>query len=65
MQLAGFAQEGQTGGALVTAGFFKEQKMPTWNNHAYTMPYMPSSEFDRQVYLQSGKMSVLTNRRLI
>ena len=39
--------------------------MPTWNNYAYILPYMVSSELDRQVYLQSGKLSVLTNRRLI
>ena len=28
-------------------------------------PYKPSSEIERQVYLQGSKMSFLTNKRLI
>ena len=29
------------------------------------MPYFPSSELERQVYVSSSKMSVLTNKRLV
>ena len=29
------------------------------------LPYLPTSELDRQIYLQSGKLRVLTNRRLV
>lgn len=28
-------------------------------------PYKPSNEIERQVYLQGGKMSMLTNKRLV
>ncbi len=53
-------------GALVTLGMFKPQKQkPSWNDQGYVLPYYPTCELDKQVFLQSGSLSVLTDRRLI
>ena len=65
LRLTGVRHEGQTLSAQATAGFFKQQRPACWNDHAYPLPYHPSSELDRQVYLKSGQLRVLTNRRLV
>ena len=47
-------------------GSMKEQKMMTvWGDYSHVLPYLPSSENERQVYLHGGKLSLLTNKRLI
>ena len=40
-------------------------KNPVWGDYSHVMPYNPSSENEKQVYLSGGKLSVLTNKRLI
>lgn len=51
---------------MVTLGRLKIQEArPYWGNSSLVTPYKPSSEIERQVYLQGSKMSFLTNKRLI
>ena len=66
LQLCGMKAVAQGRGALVTMGALKiEKSMPTWGDRSHLMPYMAMSENERQVYLQGGKLSLLTNHRLI
>ena len=39
--------------------------MPTWGDSSHVNSYMPSSENEKQVYLQGYKTRMLTTRRLI
>ena len=43
----------------------KVVKNPVWGDYSRIMPYNPSSENEKQVYLQGGKLTLLTNKRLI
>ena len=49
----------------VTLGLCKQPERPSWGKTNETRPYYPSSEVERQVYLQGSKVSLLTDQRLI
>lgn len=64
--ISGTKAQAKSIGYLATMGHLKLQKrFPTWGDQSYMLPYMPSSESDRQVYLNEAKLGVLTSRRLL
>ena len=66
LQLEGTKSTAKNVGNLVTMGHLKVQdQFPIWGDYSYVLPYLPSSESEKQVYLQGSKLSMLTNHRIV
>ena len=50
---------------LVSLGLHQVAEQPAWGKRNQIRPYYPSSEVEKQVYLQGTKLNLLTDSRLI